>query len=355
MGSSCIVDDKVFSENIEFAHKSRISEQLWAIILAGGNGERIRTLTDRWKGKHIPKQYCAFVGMRSMLQHTLDRAEVLVKRDHERILIARTHRCEAQSQLADYWTGSVIVQPANRDTFPGIFLPLTHIYAQDKNATVVIYPSDHFIYPKKKFAQVIVSAAQAVEDLPDKLLLIGVPADSPEREYGWICPGSEIWQSGKYIAYEVERFLEKPLHADAVDAMACGGLWNTFIMVVKAHTLWQLGWNYFPEIMTLFERLLNAVGSCHESDVLESIYEVMPAQNFSTGILAQAADQIGVMPMNGVLWSDWGREKRIVETLFNLGKRPNFPCVSSALDRQTTQATGHVSNSCLNNNFQDIE
>jgi mannose-1-phosphate guanylyltransferase len=47
----------------------------WSIILAGGEGERIRPLIQQCLGHHKPKQYCTFVGHRSMFQRTLDRAD----------------------------------------------------------------------------------------------------------------------------------------------------------------------------------------------------------------------------------------------------------------------------------------
>jgi hypothetical protein len=77
----------------------------------------------------------------------------------------------------------------------------------------------------------------------------------------------------------------------------------------------------------------------------------MPTQNFSTGLLTPAAKKIGVMPMAGVLWSDWGREKRIVETLGRIGKQPNFPTVFSAGNRQVSQITEHASAAYRSVNF----
>lgn len=44
------------------------SDQLWSIILAGGEGTRLRALVHCWLGRPKPKQYCAFVGTRSMFR-----------------------------------------------------------------------------------------------------------------------------------------------------------------------------------------------------------------------------------------------------------------------------------------------
>jgi hypothetical protein len=63
----------------------------------------------------------------------------------------------------------------------------------------------------------------------------------------------------------------------------------------------------------------------------------MPARNFSSDLLTQAINQIGVLPMKGVLWSDWGRMERILETLHYLGKQPNFPMIVAAGGRRTKQ------------------
>jgi mannose-1-phosphate guanylyltransferase len=307
---------------------SRKLDQLWSIVLAGGNGERVGAFTHRWMGKPIPKQYCAFVGTRSMLQHTLARADLLGRRERQLIVIARTHQREAQSQLENRPPGTIIIQPENRDTLPGIFLPLTKVYAQDPTATVVIYPSDHFIHPEKTFKEVIASAVQAAEKLPDTLVLVGVPAHGLELEYGWISPGLEIWRTGAYSVRSVRQFIEKPSRAKAVEIEASGGVWNTLIVAVKAHTLWQLGWRYFPEIMRLFAKLQNAIGTSGEETVLDAIYQVMPSRNFSRDLLAPATSRIGVMLMEDVLWSDWGCEDRIVDTLDLIGKEPNFPMAS---------------------------
>jgi mannose-1-phosphate guanylyltransferase len=315
---------------------------LWSIILAGGNGDRISDLTRQWLGRPIPKQYCAFVGNRSMLQHTLLRADRLGIRDHQRTLIARAHQNDAQPQLADRWEKGVIVQPSNRDTLPGIFLPLTHVYARDPNATVVIYPSDHFIYPQKNFVSMMERAVQAAEELPHMMVLIGAQADSPELDYGWIWPGQEVWRSGNDCVRRVQDFLEKPLRPCAERALACGALWNTLILVTKAQLLWRLGWIYAPDILRLFERLFPVIGTPSEESVVESIYETMPARNFSKDLLTPAANRIGVLPMRDVLWSDWGRKERIIDVLCRIGKEPNFAAMPETGYNPVEQPQGSI-------------
>lgn len=337
MISEKLAHDLLWEESMQSTEIAENCRRLWSIILAGGNGDRMRDLILRWIGRPIPKQYCAFTGTRSMLQHTIQRAEMLSSRERQLIVIGETHKREAELQFAHRWPKGVILQPSNRDTLPGIFLPLTHVYARDAKATVAIYPSDHFIYPEKSFAQVMARAVRAIEEMTHMLLLIGVPADSLELDYGWICPGRQVWASGEHSVLSVKQFLEKPSDAGAVAAMACGGMWNTLIIVAKVQTLWDLGCSYFPSIMRHFERLLNMIGTSREKSTLESIYELMPARNFSSDLLTQAIDQIGVLPMKGVLWSDWGRMERVLETLHHLGKKPNFPMIVAANGRQTKQ------------------
>ncbi len=125
---------------------------LWSVILAGGDGRRLSSLVKNWLGCHKPKQYCTFVGTRSMLQHTLDRALMVGALKRVLIIVDRTHACEAATQLRGRSGSRLLLQPANRGTTAGILLPLAHVRAIDPDATVVISPSDHFIYPEWKFA-----------------------------------------------------------------------------------------------------------------------------------------------------------------------------------------------------------
>ena len=51
---------------------------LWAIVLAGGEGLRLRALTRYLYGEERPKQYAVLTGSKSLLRQTLERVTRLV-------------------------------------------------------------------------------------------------------------------------------------------------------------------------------------------------------------------------------------------------------------------------------------
>lgn len=300
------------------------SSQLWSIILAGGNGVRMQPMIQQWLGRPKPKQYCTFVGTRSMFQHTVDRAIRLTNPERTVTVIARKHEPEAWSQLDGRVCGKILVQPKNCGTGPGIFLPLTYIRAKEPNGTVVIYPSDHFIYPEDRFLETVELAEWVAERMPHRPILLAATAGRLELEYGWILPDHVHSIVDGYRLCAVRKFLEKPNVTQARQALAGNGMWNTLILVTKIEAIWSLGWEYFPEMMVLFERLEKVIGTSEECTVLNAIYGVMPDKDFSFDLLQHVPQRLMSLELSGVLWSDWGQPDRIEKTLAKLNKKPAF-------------------------------
>ena len=304
---------------------SRMSNRIWSIVRAGVDGDCIRAFIQRWLGRPKPKQYCAFVGGRSPFQYTLDRAARLSRQERIVTLITREYQREAWSQLDGRSGGMVLLQPTNCDTVAGIYLPLTYIRTRDPQATVVVYPSDHFVYPEHRFLDSVQWAVWTVEWLPDRLVFLGVSPDRLVLDYEWITPGEKLDGSVKYQINAVDGILEEPTAAQADTALARGALWNTSVLVAKGETLWELGWQCFPDLMRLFEGLSQAIGTPQEKKALDAIRREMRAYNFASDLLQRVPERVAVLEMTGVLWSDWGKPERIAGTLRQIGRQPVFP------------------------------
>jgi mannose-1-phosphate guanylyltransferase len=298
------------------------SIHLWSIVLAGGEGERTRALVENWLGYHKPKQYCAFTGTRSLFQHTVDRADALSSPEHRVVIAAPEHQGHLLEQLRGREGGRILLQPRNLGTAPGVFLALTYVLARDPDAMVVIYPSDHFVYPESAFLNTIRNAVRSAEQYPDRPVLLGVRPSTSEVDYGWIVP-SPIEPDGS--TRRVARFLEKPERHLAEDALRKGALWNTMIVASKLYALWAFGRRCLPEILSGFERFREALRSGRGDRVLEEIYRDLPSGDFSSDLLQRAPDRLEVLEMSGVWWSDWGRPERILETLRALERPAAFP------------------------------
>jgi len=290
----------------------------WSIVLAGGEGVRMQPAIRRWLGRTIPKQYCRFIGTRSMFQHTLDRTMQFTSPARTAVVVGRGQQ-EAWAQIGERDPGMVLVQPGDADTAPGIFLPLTYIRACDPKATVVISPSDHFVFPEERFLGEVIYAIRAAEKLATRVVLLAARPRGPETDYGWIRPGEDLACFGARPVRAVKTFLEKPEPALAELAYRSGALWSTFVMAGKVETFWSLARRVLPKMMALFERLGDAIDTPKEPEILRTIYERMPHLNFSRDLLAHAPEDTAVMEMKGVWWSDWGSPDRIVETLTRFG------------------------------------
>jgi mannose-1-phosphate guanylyltransferase len=294
---------------------------VWSIVLAGGDGVRTKEFIRRWLGHEKPKQYCTFVGSRSMFQHTLDRAARLTPWERVVVVAARHHQYEIWPQLNGRPAGMVLFQPKNVDTAAGIFLPLTFILERDPDATVVIYPSDHFISPEDSFLSSVKQAVQGSTGLGGQPVLLAAMPDSLELEYGWIKPGRVLGRAGTAAIHAVEAFYEKPDEGTVREARATGSLWNTMVLAAKGKELWRLGRTCFPEMMSLFERLKEVIETSEVLRVLDAIYESLPCRNFSSHLLQCMPERLAVMEMRNVLWSDWGNPERILSGLESFGKR----------------------------------
>jgi mannose-1-phosphate guanylyltransferase len=298
------------------AESSRASVRC-GIILSWGDGERLRPFVRRLRGDDLPKQYVDFTGAGSLFEHTVRRAETLIAPSRLFTVVSRDHFAypEVWRQLADRPGGRVVAQPENRDTAPGLLLPLAHLSARYPDAVVAVFPSDHHLDDDGTFMAHVDLACRVVERRVSHVVFLGVEPTGPDPEYGYILPGDPASHPAVTGLRHVRRFVEKPDAGRAGDLVRRGGLWNTFVMVFRAETLWAFVREAAPVLSGAFGRIRLAVGTTAERAITEEVYRRLPPMNFSRGLLRALPSRefpwLTVLPVRGVTFSDCGAEARL--------------------------------------------
>lgn len=277
-------------------------ERRWAIVLAGGAGTRLASLTT-CGGVTVPKQFCTVNGGPTLLQLALRRAERAAGRRRVSIVVAPDHRQWWEEDLRGNAGASVVVQPHNRGTAAGVLLPLTAICAQDGDATVFILPSDHWVGDERTLNRELRRAGRAVDAEPDTVVLLGIEPDAPDPGYGWILPGPSTAPG----VFRVETFIEKPAPRTALELLAAGAVWNSFLIAARARTLWAL---YEKRLPALWHRMRAAL----DADAHE-MYADLPSYDFSRDMLAGAEPLLRLLRVPECGWTDLGTPERVAASV----------------------------------------
>ena len=291
----------------------------WAIILAGGDGTRLQSMTRAITGDNRPKQFVPIIGGRTLLNQTRRRVAFSINQSRTLIVVTEKHRQFYAPLRDEVSPGLLIEQPQNRGTAPAILYTLLHVATRSPNAVVALFPSDHFFADDEEFMSHIDVAMDATEVQPELVTLLGITPTAPETEYGWIEPHSSILANAQRSITRVRKFWEKPSLNLATSLMERGCLWNSFVMVGGVDALLKMTRAAMPELFAAFDAVSSTFRTAAERFALAELYSQIEDSNFSHQVLEARPEDLMVMRVGDVGWSDLGEPNRVLSTLARLG------------------------------------
>lgn len=197
-----------------------------------------------------------------------------------------------ESQIeGDY---DLVVEPERRDTAPAIMLSCAKLafdLGADPNDSVIVLPID--TYADDGYYKSLARLAEAVDERPDGLVLLGIEPTYPSEKYGYIVPVDTVGD-----IYEVSCFAEKPSEAKAQSLIEKGALWNGGIFGFK------LGYG--------LDILRRYTSSKDLEEIIEN-YSEFPKVSFDYEVV-EKADSIAVVPCQGE-WKDLGTWNTLSEEM----------------------------------------
>ena len=287
---------------------NRQRKHSWAVVLAGGEGTRLRDLSFQSSGDSRPKQFCRFFGGKTLLSHTCERILPIFSADQTLFILTQAHEPYFRDELREVECGRKIVQPFNRGTAIAMTVCLENVIRQDEDALVAFFPSDHHYSDCQSFRNSVAAGLRTVEEYPHSVLLVGAKAHYPEVDYGWIERGRTLVPSQINPVYRVSRFWEKPRLESAKLLQQRGCLWNTFVTIGLASAFLELLHGNIPHLKGLCQhRALNSS--------LENLYNNVEAADFSRDVLCRVPQRLLVLQDGTSGWTDLGSPDRLTSTL----------------------------------------
>jgi mannose-1-phosphate guanylyltransferase len=294
----------------------------WALILAGGEGVRLRPLVSRICGDERPKQYVPLTGARSLLRQTLERTALLIPPERTIVVSLQQHADWVAAEFRGGPSPTVLLQPQDRGTAAAILLGTHWIARRDPGATVAVFPSDHYILEEQVFMSHAGRVMAFLDRQPEWLVLLGAVPTEPDPEYGWIEPGEAVEAGDGLGLRRVRRFWEKPSPETARVSLATGWLWNTFVFAARAPTLIEAGRRMLPDLHARLARLAAFAGTEHEPWAVRQAYALARAGNFSRAILEPCPPFLAVSRLPACTWSDLGTPARALRVVSTLASPP---------------------------------
>ncbi len=274
-----------------------MSEQICAVIMAGGSGTRFWPASRRLR----PKQLLALGGAQPLLKEQVDRVAAICGLENVRVatgahLVDGT--LEAVPQLR---REQLLIEPVARNTAACLGWAAATVARTKPDAVIMALPADPHILSESGFRSAIDKAV--VKAREGIVTTIGITPTHPETGYGYIeaRPGSEDAQGVLAVA----RFVEKPDLARAEQFVEAGHFyWNAGMFFYRAADMVGAIREHLPALAAGLHKLDKAAAAGDESAALADVFPTLPNISIDHGVM-EKIERLAVVP-GDFGWSDLG-------------------------------------------------
>jgi mannose-1-phosphate guanylyltransferase len=283
---------------------------MYGVIMAGGGGTRLHPLSRPER----PKPFLPLLGPASLLQSTAARLRPLT--DDITVVTDRRYEPLVREQLPDV---AVLTEPLGRNTAAAIALAALAI-DRPPDEVMIVLPADQTIEHEDRFREVLRVAADHLATgsfgIDDPLVTLGVRADRPATEYGYLLPHADRGeQVAGLSAFPVRAFEEKPNPARADQLQRETGIaWNAGMFLWRRRAIRSALERYTGLVQTLGPMVASP-------SMLERAYEsIQKALSIDYAVMEGAArDGRVLMATMDVGWSDIGSWTALLHALGSHG------------------------------------
>jgi mannose-1-phosphate guanylyltransferase/mannose-6-phosphate isomerase len=274
--------------------------KIFPVLLAGGSGSRLWPISREL----YPKQLVSFVGTDSLIQNTIKRLSPVMESSKIRVVCGEEHFFEIARHLEEIGVpskGKIFKEPCGRNTAPAILLAILNILKTEKDAVILIFPSDHVIKNIEGFQEKLKTAVSLAR--MNYIVTFGIKPDYPETGYGYIEGSSRV----KNGAFSIKRFVEKPDEKTANRYLKAGNFfWNSGMFAFKASVLLKEFRTFEPSLLKSMQKML----SVKTAITLEK-YKTLPDISIDYAIMEKTGK--GVVLPSDFGWSDIGSWKSLYD------------------------------------------